>query len=62
MSNIINVIWGNEGLYRHGSHILENIFKREIGYYFVMEPGLVCKGVSSSSLNTGLNKLRLRML
>jgi len=43
MSNIVNVIWGSEEFYSHGPQILENSLKREIGYHFVMEPGLVCE-------------------
>lgn len=47
MSNIVNVIWGSEEYYSHGPQILENSLKREIVCHFVMEPHLVCKGLSS---------------
>lgn len=40
MSKIVNVILGSEEFYSHGPQILENSFKREIGYRFIMEPGL----------------------
>lgn len=47
MSHIVNVIWGSEEFYSHGPRILENSLKRDIGYHLVVEPDLVCKGLSS---------------